>query len=86
LFIRKKSNDCTIRNENAFPLYEQNCRAASLTPPTVDELRLRAALQAGDQADIDALFSAVFGTIPHETFFHPQNLRRILENTPAFSG
>lgn len=52
----------------------------------MDELRLRAALQAGDQADIDALFSAVFGTLPHNTVFHRNNLSRILENTPAFSG
>ncbi len=29
------------RNESAFPLYEQNCRAASFTPRTADELRLR---------------------------------------------
>lgn len=72
------------RNENAFPLYEQNCQAAAFTPPTADELRLRAALQAGNQADINALFSAVFGTIPRETFFHPDNLARILQTAPAF--
>lgn len=74
------------RNEDAFPRYEQNCQAAAFTPPTADELRLRAALRAGDQADIDALFSVVFGTLPQETFFHPANLARILENAPAVAG
>ena len=74
------------RNAAAFPLYAQNCQAASFTPPTADKLRLRAALRQGDQSDIDALFSAVFGTIPEEGFFHPTNLARILGETPTGYG
>lgn len=74
------------RNAVAFPLYEQNCQAAAFTPPPADKLRLRAALRQGDQSDIDALFSAVFGTIPEERFFHPTNLARILGETPTGYG
>ena len=29
------------RNEDAFPRYEENCRAASFEPPGAEELRLR---------------------------------------------
>jgi flavin-dependent dehydrogenase len=66
------------RNEAAFPLYEQNCRSASFTPPPDEELRLRAALRGGDQADVDHYYSARSGTVPRESFFHPENIARIL--------
>ncbi len=74
------------RNEAALPLYEQNCQAAAFTPPTADELRLRTALRNGTQADIDALYSAVFGTIPYNTFFNAANLARILQNEPPIAA
>lgn len=74
------------RNEAALPLYEINCRDASFTPPSPDELRLRAALRDGDPADVDAMYSAVFGTIPYESFFGASNLVRILGSAAAQAG
>jgi flavin-dependent dehydrogenase len=41
------------RNEDAFPRYEQTCRAAAFEPPPEDELRVRAALRGGEQAAVD---------------------------------
>jgi flavin-dependent dehydrogenase len=67
------------RNKDAFPRYDQNCRAASFHPPADEELRLRAALRGADQADIDAYLSARSGTIPNEQFFSPENLARIYQ-------
>jgi hypothetical protein len=66
------------RNEVAFPLYEQNCRAASLEPPPADELRLRTALRGGSQDDINTYMGARYGTLPRDVFYNPENLGRIL--------
>jgi flavin-dependent dehydrogenase len=66
------------RNEDAFPRYEENCRAASFQPPTPDELRLQAALRHASQEDIDTYMGARFGTLPREAFFTPENLARVL--------
>ncbi len=68
------------RNKDAFPRYEQNCRAASFHPPADEELRLRAALRGAEQADIDAYLSARSGTIPKEQFFNAENLARIYQD------
>jgi flavin-dependent dehydrogenase len=71
------------RNEAAFPLYEQNLRAASLGPPPAEELRLRTALRDARQEDIDAFMGARYGTLPREAFFNPENLARIFRESEA---
>jgi 2-polyprenyl-6-methoxyphenol hydroxylase-like FAD-dependent oxidoreductase len=65
------------RNEDAFPRYEENCRAASFESPTEEELQLRAALRYASQQDVDTFMGARFGTLPREAFFDPENLDRI---------
>ena len=62
------------RNEDAFPRFDENCRAASFQPPSQDELRLQAALRSAGQDDIDTFMGARFGTLPREAFFNPENL------------
>jgi flavin-dependent dehydrogenase len=74
------------RNEDAFPRYEENCRAASFLPPTDEELRLQAALHCAPQEDVDRYMGARFGTLPREAFFNSENLARLFaaaERSPA---
>jgi 2-polyprenyl-6-methoxyphenol hydroxylase-like FAD-dependent oxidoreductase len=67
------------RNEIAFPLYEQNCQAASFVPPTEEELRIRAALRTASPEDVATFMGARFGTLARETFFNPENLARVFD-------
>lgn len=66
------------RNEIAFPLYEQTCRAASFEPPAEEELRIGAALRTASPEDVATFMGARFGTLPREAFFNPENLARVL--------
>ncbi len=71
------------RNEAGFPLYEQNCRIAAFVPPSVDELRIRAALRTASHEDVNAYFGARYGTRPRESFYNPENLARIFTRAEA---
>lgn len=74
------------RNASAFPLYEQNLRLASFDPPPTDELRVRAAMRVASQEDINAYMSALYGTLPRESFYGPQNLDRLFRAAEGRGG
>jgi 2-polyprenyl-6-methoxyphenol hydroxylase-like FAD-dependent oxidoreductase len=67
------------RNEAAMAEYRLNLHLAQFKPMPPDVLHLRAALlRSGNQADINRFYLAERGLAPRETFFNPDNLRRIL--------
>lgn len=65
------------RNEATLPEYRQNLELARLQPPPAGMMQLRAALR-GDQGATDRFFMAREGMIPHEAFFNPEYMGRIL--------
>jgi flavin-dependent dehydrogenase len=64
------------RNEATLPGYRENLVAARLDPPP-EQPALLAALR-GDQAAVNHFFKARQGMVPLETFFNPENLRRVM--------
>jgi 2-polyprenyl-6-methoxyphenol hydroxylase-like FAD-dependent oxidoreductase len=73
------------RNRAARAMYELTCQRATLAPPTPEALRLRAALQ-GNQEQINRFTGVIYGTVPVEEFFAPENIARILGAAPATAG
>jgi flavin-dependent dehydrogenase len=65
------------RDEAGMPVFERTLQETRLEPFPPDLLRLRAALR-GNQADTDRFYSAIFGTVPPEEFWAPDNIARIL--------
>jgi flavin-dependent dehydrogenase len=76
----------TRRNDAAFPWYEQTVRSASFTPPSDDELRLRAALRDGEQSDIDLYMSVRAGAVPRAQLHNPETLARIFRKSERRMG
>jgi 2-polyprenyl-6-methoxyphenol hydroxylase-like FAD-dependent oxidoreductase len=70
------------RNEATLAEYKQNLQLARLQPPPAELMRLRAALR-GDQESTNQFFMAREGMIPHEAFFNPENLQRIMAEAQA---
>jgi len=68
------------RNEATMGEYRENIAAARFTsaPPQLFQLRL--ALR-GNQEDTKRFVMALEGLIPHEEFYNPENLQRILAQT-----
>jgi flavin-dependent dehydrogenase len=64
------------RNEATMPAYQENLAAARLRPPPPEQYALLAALRSSP-ADTNHFFLARQGMVPPETFFNPDNLRRI---------
>jgi 2-polyprenyl-6-methoxyphenol hydroxylase-like FAD-dependent oxidoreductase len=64
------------RNEGASAEYQENLQLARLSGPSVEALRLRAALK-GNQEQINRFAMARVGMIPRESFFNPENLGRL---------
>jgi flavin-dependent dehydrogenase len=73
------------RNEATLPAYQENLHAAQLEPVSPDVLRLRQALR-DSPSDAIQFFLARDGRIPHEAFFNPPNLERILGSPPPSPG
>jgi flavin-dependent dehydrogenase len=65
------------RDEAARPRFEQTCQAAALTRPPDEVYRVRAALR-DNPAEATRYFGVVNGTVPHEEFWSPANVARIL--------
>jgi flavin-dependent dehydrogenase len=65
------------RNEAALPLYELNCQAAMLEPPSPDKQRLFQALR-NNQHETNRYFAALSGSISPTEFFTPENIARII--------
>ncbi len=65
------------RNEASAHEYWQNLSAARFIRPPEDIYRIRAAIR-GDQEATTLFMLAREGVIPHETFFNPDNLGRLL--------
>jgi 2-polyprenyl-6-methoxyphenol hydroxylase-like FAD-dependent oxidoreductase len=66
------------RNREVGPLYQFTANLASLEPPPPEMQHLLGALR-GNQPETDRFFGAVAGTVPLQSFFAPDNIRRILE-------
>jgi 2-polyprenyl-6-methoxyphenol hydroxylase-like FAD-dependent oxidoreductase len=67
------------RNEAAMAEYRLNLHLARFKPLPPGAQQLRSALRRkGDQEDINRFYLANQGLVPRETFFNPDNLRRIL--------
>jgi flavin-dependent dehydrogenase len=64
------------RDEATLPGYRENLAAARLQPPP-EQRGLLAALR-GDQAEVNHFFRASQGMVAPETFFNPDNLRRLM--------
>lgn len=65
------------RNEATLPDYRENVQMAAFGPIPPDALRLRQALRNRPD-DVTSFFLARYGRIPHEVFFNPQNMQRLL--------
>jgi flavin-dependent dehydrogenase len=68
------------RDEATLPGYRENLVAAQLRPAP-EQSALIAALR-GDQAATNHFFMAREGMVPPETFFNPENLRRVMAGSP----
>jgi flavin-dependent dehydrogenase len=64
------------RNEATLPGYRENLQAAQLRPPP--EQRGLIAAMRGDQDAVNHFFRASQGMVAPETFFNPENLRRLM--------
>jgi flavin-dependent dehydrogenase len=69
------------RDEATLPEYHENLHWAQLGPVPADVLRLRQALR-DKPADATRFFLTRYGRLPHESFFNPRNLERILGPSP----
>jgi flavin-dependent dehydrogenase len=70
------------RNEATLAVFQMNIDLARFTPPPAEQQRLQAALR-GNQEATNRFFMAREGMIPAETFFNPENLRRIMGRAGA---
>jgi flavin-dependent dehydrogenase len=68
------------RDEATLPGYRENLVAAQLKP--APEQRALIAALRGDQAATNHFFMAREGMVPPETFFNPENLRRVMAGSP----
>jgi flavin-dependent dehydrogenase len=79
------------RNKTSRPLYYENLARARFTPPPPEFMQVRTALhQSQNQSDINHFTQANLGLIPPNSFFNPENMRRIIgiatEQKPVFSS
>jgi flavin-dependent dehydrogenase len=65
------------RNAAAMPMYELTCQRATLDPPAPQTQQLLAAMQ-GNQDAINRFAGVIWGTVPVQEFFSPDNLQRII--------
>jgi flavin-dependent dehydrogenase len=65
------------RNDEVLPIYELNCRLATLEPLSTQQLGLRAALR-GNREATEQFFGVNAGTVPYHQFFAPDNIARIM--------
>lgn len=65
------------RNEATMRDYQMNLHLASFKPAPDDMLRVRAAIRGNPEASRQ-FYMAVEGLIPHQEFFNPANLERLL--------
>jgi flavin-dependent dehydrogenase len=65
------------RNESSIADYRENLACAKLEPPSADVLALRAALKH-DPVQTTRFFQARAGLIPHDAFFNPETLSRLM--------
>jgi flavin-dependent dehydrogenase len=72
-----------LRNELSADGFQRSIEFARLQPPPPLMQQLFGALRDGAQADRDALFGALTGSIPSEQFFAPDNLARIMVPRPV---
>jgi flavin-dependent dehydrogenase len=68
------------RDEAGMPVFERTLSETRIDPFPPDLLHLRAALR-GNQADTDRFYGAIFGTVPPEQFWAPDNIAQILAST-----
>jgi flavin-dependent dehydrogenase len=73
------------RDQDTLPAYRENLHMAQFGPIAPDVLRLRQALR-DRPADTTRFVLTRFGRLPHEAFFTPQNLERILASAPRPSA
>lgn len=72
------------RNEQSRPLYYENLARARFTPPPPEFSQIRAALLHNqDQEDINHFLMVNLGLRPKESFFNPDNVRRIMQQATA---
>ncbi len=64
------------RNEAAVPVYDNTCRRAALDPAPSEARKLFAALR-GNQEETERFLDTIFGTVPIDEFFSPENVRQI---------
>jgi 2-polyprenyl-6-methoxyphenol hydroxylase-like FAD-dependent oxidoreductase len=65
------------RDEATLPGYRENLQAATLQPPQPQQAALLGAL-AGNGPDASRFFKAREGMVAPESFFNPDNLRRVM--------
>ena len=70
------------RNEATMGEYRENIAAARFTPAPPELFQLRLALH-GNQEDTKRFVMALEGLIPHDEFYNPENLQRILAHANA---
>ena len=67
------------------PIYELNCRLATLEPLSAQQLGLRAALR-GNREATEQFFGVNAGTVPYHQFFAPDNIARIMSQAAVTTG
>jgi 2-polyprenyl-6-methoxyphenol hydroxylase-like FAD-dependent oxidoreductase len=65
------------RNAAAMPGYEHNCQRASFAPPRPEALQFMQAVSRS-KAESDRYVSALFGTLPYQEVFAPENIQRVM--------
>jgi flavin-dependent dehydrogenase len=75
----------TQRNQAALPHYELNLRLADLSAGVPEELQAIRAAVRDDPVEAHNYCSALYGLMPAERFFNPENLGRLLrrDGVPA---
>ena len=58
-------------------------RLASFDPLPADEIRVRAALRVASQENINVYTSAIYGTLPRESFYNPEHLACLFKAAEA---
>jgi flavin-dependent dehydrogenase len=68
-----------VRDEHLAPIYDFNCRHASLQPPRPEMLALFGALRS-NSVERNRFFGTLGGTVPIPEYYAPANVQRIVGN------
>jgi 2-polyprenyl-6-methoxyphenol hydroxylase-like FAD-dependent oxidoreductase len=74
------------RNESALPDYEVNLRMADLASPVPEQAQVMRAAVRDDPSEARRYIMALYGLIPREEFFNPENIERLMTRMRARSS